>query len=64
MQLHKIDGGSDYAEFLHAPRKKFTDFGMKTKSIWLRIAILAQIVAESFLNSVILFMLYVCSFCP
>lgn len=29
LQLHKIgDGKSEYAEFLHAPKKKFTDFGM------------------------------------
>lgn len=28
LQLHKTEGGTDYAEFLHAPRKKFADFGM------------------------------------
>lgn len=28
LQLHKTEGGTEYAEFLHAPRKKFTDFGM------------------------------------
>lgn len=28
LQLHKIDEGSrEYAEFLHLPRKRFTDFG-------------------------------------
>lgn len=27
LQLHKTDGGHEYAEFLHAPRKRFTDFG-------------------------------------
>lgn len=28
LQLHKIDeGGREYAEFLHLPRKRFTDFG-------------------------------------
>ncbi|KAL6970009.1 Phragmoplastin drp1c [Sarracenia purpurea var. burkii] len=27
LQLHKIDGGTEYAEFLHAPKKRFTDFG-------------------------------------
>nr|KAJ0215198.1 hypothetical protein LSAT_V11C300143950 [Lactuca sativa] len=26
LQLHKIERGTEYAEFLHAPRKKFTDF--------------------------------------
>ncbi|XP_042019563.1 phragmoplastin DRP1C-like isoform X2 [Salvia splendens] len=26
LQLHKTEGGTDYAEFLHAPRKKFADF--------------------------------------
>ncbi|KAH9794496.1 Dynamin-related protein 1C [Citrus sinensis] len=26
LQLHQTEGGTDYAEFLHAPRKKFTDF--------------------------------------
>lgn len=31
LQLHRIeDGRSEYAEFLHAPKKKFTDFGMST----------------------------------
>lgn len=28
LQLHKTEGGADYAEFLHAPKKRFTDFGM------------------------------------
>ncbi|KAG6396771.1 hypothetical protein SASPL_142928 [Salvia splendens] len=28
LQLHKTEGGTEYAEFLHAPRKKFTDFGI------------------------------------
>jgi len=28
LQLHKIEeGGREYAEFLHLPRKRFTDFG-------------------------------------
>lgn len=27
LQLHKIDEGREYAEFMHLPRKKFTDFG-------------------------------------
>lgn len=28
LQLHKIEEGSrEYAEFLHLPRKRFTDFG-------------------------------------
>ncbi|OVA00977.1 Dynamin central domain [Macleaya cordata] len=26
LQLHKIDEGKEYGEFLHLPRKKFTDF--------------------------------------
>ncbi|XP_022770587.1 dynamin-related protein 1B isoform X2 [Durio zibethinus] len=26
LQLHKIDEGKEYAEFMHLPRKKFTDF--------------------------------------
>ena len=30
LQLHKTDGGQEYAEFLHAPRKRFTDFGKAT----------------------------------
>lgn len=31
LQLHRLEEGrSEYAEFLHAPRKKFTDFGMLT----------------------------------
>jgi hypothetical protein len=29
LQLHKTEEGSpEYAEFLHLPRRKFTDFGM------------------------------------
>jgi hypothetical protein len=27
LQLHKTEGGQEYAEFLHLPRKKFSDFG-------------------------------------
>ena len=31
LQLHKTDDGQqDYAEFLHAPRKRYTDFGKKS----------------------------------
>ncbi|CAI9096778.1 OLC1v1032991C1 [Oldenlandia corymbosa var. corymbosa] len=33
LQLHKIDGGAEYAEFLHAPKKKFTDFASVRKEI-------------------------------
>lgn len=34
LQLHKTDEGSrDYAEFLHLPRKKFTDFALVRKEI-------------------------------
>ncbi|KAJ7942869.1 Dynamin [Quillaja saponaria] len=33
LQLHKIEGQSEYAEFLHAPRKKFTDFASVRKEI-------------------------------
>jgi GTPase SAR1 family protein len=34
LQLHKTDEGSrDYAEFLHQPRKKFTDFAQVRKEI-------------------------------
>lgn len=33
LQLHKLDEGSrEYAEFLHLPRKRFTDFGTLTYS--------------------------------
>lgn len=33
LQLHKIDeGGREYAEFLHLPRKRFTDFGTEPGS--------------------------------
>ncbi|KAK6146702.1 hypothetical protein DH2020_020571 [Rehmannia glutinosa] len=28
LQLHKTEGQTEYAEFLHAPKKKFSDFGM------------------------------------
>lgn len=27
LQLHKTEGQSEYAEFLHAPKKRMTDFG-------------------------------------
>ncbi|GAB4828707.1 Phragmoplastin drp1c [Ancistrocladus abbreviatus] len=27
LQLHKTEGGAEYAEFLHAPKKRLTDFG-------------------------------------
>ncbi|KAF7059007.1 hypothetical protein CFC21_065964 [Triticum aestivum] len=27
LQLHRIDGDREYAEFMHVPRKRFTDFG-------------------------------------
>ncbi|OAY25314.1 phragmoplastin DRP1C [Manihot esculenta] len=34
LQLHKIeDGKSEYAEFLHAPKKRFTDFAAVRKEI-------------------------------
>jgi hypothetical protein len=29
LQLHKTEGGQEYAEFLHAPRRKLTDFGKR-----------------------------------
>ena len=28
LQLHKIDEGREYVEFMHLPRKKFIDFGI------------------------------------
>ncbi|KAL5792233.1 hypothetical protein ACOSP7_000827 [Xanthoceras sorbifolium] len=33
LQLHKIDEGKEYAEFMHLPRKKFTDFSAVRKEI-------------------------------
>ncbi|THU51092.1 hypothetical protein C4D60_Mb06t27390 [Musa balbisiana] len=33
LQLHKIDGEREYAEFMHLPRKRFTDFGLVRKEI-------------------------------
>ncbi|KAF6173042.1 hypothetical protein GIB67_006418 [Kingdonia uniflora] len=33
LQLQKIDEGREYAEFLHLPRKKFTDFAAVRKEI-------------------------------
>ncbi|KAH9330008.1 hypothetical protein KI387_002116, partial [Taxus chinensis] len=34
LQLHKIDEGNrEYAEFMHLPRKKFTDFALVRKEI-------------------------------
>lgn len=28
LQLHKTDGGEEYAEFGHIPRRRYTDFCM------------------------------------
>lgn len=28
LQLHRIDEGKEYAEFMHLPKKKFSDFGI------------------------------------
>ncbi|XP_057507376.1 phragmoplastin DRP1C-like [Actinidia eriantha] len=33
LQLHKIAGGAEYAEFLHAPKKRFSDFASVRKEI-------------------------------
>ncbi|XVE74632.1 hypothetical protein DITRI_Ditri12bG0032800 [Diplodiscus trichospermus] len=33
LQLHKIESGTEYAEFLHAPKKRFTDFAAVRKEI-------------------------------
>ncbi|RVX04134.1 Dynamin-related protein 5A [Vitis vinifera] len=33
LQLHKIDEGREYAEFLHLPRRRFTDFAAVRKEI-------------------------------
>ncbi|KAK2991220.1 hypothetical protein RJ640_026425 [Escallonia rubra] len=33
LQLHKTEGQSEYAEFLHAPKKRFTDFAAVRKEI-------------------------------
>ncbi|KAG6526296.1 phragmoplastin DRP1C-like [Zingiber officinale] len=33
LQLHKTESGSEYAEFLHAPRRKYTDFAAVRKEI-------------------------------
>lgn len=33
LQLHKTEGGADYAEFLHTPKRKFTDFAAVRKEI-------------------------------
>lgn len=33
LQLHKTDGGTEYAEFLHAPKKRYTDFAAVRKEI-------------------------------
>ena len=27
LQLHKVDDGPEYAEFLHIPKRRITDFG-------------------------------------
>lgn len=33
MQLHKTDDRTEYAEFLHLPKKRFTDFGKGARCI-------------------------------
>ncbi|KAM7275591.1 hypothetical protein ACFE04_017457 [Oxalis oulophora] len=33
LQLHKVDEGREWGEFMHAPRKKFTDFAAVRKEI-------------------------------
>lgn len=33
LQLHKTESGQEYAEFLHAPKKRYTDFGIFLCSI-------------------------------
>ncbi|KAE8736311.1 Dynamin-related protein 1E [Hibiscus syriacus] len=33
LQLHQLESGTEYAEFLHAPRKRFTDFAAVRKEI-------------------------------
>ncbi|XVE85490.1 hypothetical protein DITRI_Ditri17bG0094800 [Diplodiscus trichospermus] len=33
LQLHKTESGAEYAEFLHAPKKRFTDFAAVRKEI-------------------------------
>ncbi|KAK4778312.1 hypothetical protein SAY87_018499 [Trapa incisa] len=33
LQLHKTESGTEYAEFLHAPKKRFTDFAAVRKEI-------------------------------
>ncbi|KAL7203194.1 hypothetical protein ACSBR2_016490 [Camellia fascicularis] len=33
LQLHRIDEGREYAEFMHLPKKKFTDFAAVRKEI-------------------------------
>ncbi|XP_004306673.1 PREDICTED: dynamin-related protein 1A [Fragaria vesca subsp. vesca] len=33
LQLHKIDDGREYAEFMHLPRKRFTDFAAVRQEI-------------------------------
>ncbi|OMO93958.1 hypothetical protein COLO4_16600 [Corchorus olitorius] len=33
LQLHKTESGSEYAEFLHAPKKRFSDFAAVRKEI-------------------------------
>ncbi|KAK4596858.1 hypothetical protein RGQ29_014760 [Quercus rubra] len=33
LQLHKTEGGQEYAEFLHAPKRKLTDFAAVRKEI-------------------------------
>ncbi|ONK69076.1 uncharacterized protein A4U43_C05F19040 [Asparagus officinalis] len=44
LQLHKTEGqGGDYAECLHSPRRKFTDFGFKDITSELSMAAEAEL---------------------
>jgi len=38
LQLHRIDGDREYAEFMHLPRKRFTDFGNSSAPFSFRAA--------------------------
>lgn len=40
LQLHRIDDGKEYAEFMHLPKKRFTDFGILSVRVELLLVLI------------------------
>lgn len=50
LQLHRLDEGREYAEFMHLPRKRFTDFGTYPTSHNVRRLIVAYKECSEFIS--------------